>query len=281
MTGKSTFTNAAGTYSLAISRSPNGSLDAVANNGEDRVVAFEYDRTTGHILPSFTYPNGKVEPGGFTVDGHLALQIPSVVGISLDFDGEIKAGGYFHFFGEVDTQLFGRSMSEEMFDISSNEGLYISGKWNLILGNAVIEGRVHAKRGASFYGSLRILPGGTGIDASVSIDTNARPNCLIRGDVKIANHTIVSQTFSLDANTIRANWSVGGSWAGVGLDLGFTRSGITFAIHANARAWLRLLFFTVRVSAGVDISTNGSADVHIGRLHCVVNIPRGSFSVHL
>ncbi|MBI4871263.1 MAG: hypothetical protein HY814_06810 [Candidatus Riflebacteria bacterium] len=265
---------------LTLYRTLGGTLSGkVPFNGADRAIEFYFDDSSGGRLAKYKYPTGKVEPGGFMTNAGFSLDL-AVMALSMTISGELKAGGYYRFVGDINLSLLGRLVRNAHYELSSTEGLYITGGMDMFIGDAMIEGRLHAKKGASALGTLRVLPGGTGIDARASVDTNASEKLKLRGAIKVANHTIATQNISLDGNRFKTGWSVGGKWAGVSSDLTFRYSG-GFGIDAKGRAWLKILFGTIRVGIGFSVSSSGRVSLCVGPLEISINIGKMDFDIDL
>ncbi|MBI4860918.1 MAG: hypothetical protein HY815_11770, partial [Candidatus Riflebacteria bacterium] len=242
--------------------------------------SLQFVRTgNGSLTSQFLYPTGQTLPGGFSASVGVALT-PPACSLSFQVSGAISFNGSFRFTGAVDLAVLKRTLAGGNFVLDSSDGLTVSGTIDMVIADCFVQGNV-SSHGASFLGDLEVGTHGTGIYASVSIDTNASNPLRVHGDLRLAGYTIASGTFDIDASgSITADWGVSSKHVSLDASLTFRFKGgvsvqgdFSIAIHTFLGSW--------HGSFGATIDSDGTFCVNVWKVKVCVNIPDGSISVKL
>jgi hypothetical protein len=272
---------AASPADVTLSRPPLGGLrGTILYGGAGRKLLFTY--TKGVIQPDFQFPTGVTLPGGFKGSVDLELS-PPLIDLKIHVAGEIRFNGYFHFEGDISLGLLGHPVEGARFILDSSDGLTVMGFMDMVIGSSHVQGNVSG-HGASFLGDLSVGSGGTGVFASVAIDTNAPKPLRIHGDLKIAGYTITTADLTIDATqgTIAVHW--GCSWGPLSAEADMTfRFKGDVSVGASFGVGVHTFLGTIHAHFGVSIDSAGNFSASFGPVKLSVNIPHASVhvSVHI
>ena len=181
----------------------------------------------------------KTVPGGFFVDAHLNAGASSIVQININVSGAIKTDGNFYMKGNGNLLIANYEISEAAIELSSENGLYIRGKMDIFKAAKVdIEGYLRPDGEFSFTGKAQIMVSGTGIKGALAFN-NGGLN--INGGIYIANASVASGSFIVDAATGRVAWksNVGIGFAGFNSTL-WLQMKTPYGAGFNGRAYVDL-----------------------------------------